>query len=473
MKYSLVLQEDKTTIMHDHCFFTNFHFDPEVYYFLYVGELKSYGLNSFLQKKLSAVVKRKVECLAVVPDIHDQYYYPNIIVPASANSKQINSSGRESFRRPSSVFLKDAVTNIYINNCLDVILDHQEQLYIYMFESDPAMTFDQRENVFLLGPDKELAKNLNNKAVQFELMDSRIPMVDYRICSDLQELLFTAAELRPLWSDGIFVSRVYSAAGIGSIITRNNTEIEDFFAGDPGPFLMTRFMPHIHDPTVLAVVANEQDVFIAGIADQRIEGGNRFVGSSWPSVLSADILQQLAEATCKVGQEIGRMGYRGIFGCDFIVTDDGQPLFIEVNARKQGTTLEFCYTLEQILGKGSPNLPELEYHAVLDNAFPTNTVHPPLVSNIKLCWETYNCKLKKQCMTSGYIPQALHEQKSFQRVARGRLQKDYLVLEHVGSGFTVHPGTFLGRVVAVGKRRQDVREGLALGRQLIDLTRQK
>ncbi len=76
-------------------------------------------------------------------------------------------------------------------------------------------------------------------------------------------------------------------------------------------------------------------------------------------------------------------------------------------------------------------------------------------------------------MTSGYIPQALHEQKSFQRVARGRLQKDYLVLEHVGSGLTVHPGTFLGRVVAVGKRRQDVREGLALGRQLIDLTRQK
>jgi hypothetical protein len=315
-----------------------------------------------------------------------------------------------------------------------------------------------------------LTKKFNNKAVQFELLDSSIPLVDFRICSSRAELLKVTAQLRAVWQDGIFVSRVYSAAGSGSIITTAQSEVESFFSDNDAPFLITRYIPHEHDPTVLAVVANDHDVYIAGIADQRIEGGNRFVGSIWPSVLAPTIQAELAAYTRQVGQLLGRHGYRGIFGCDYIVTADGQVRFIEINARKQGTTYEFCCALEQILPAGSPSLPELEYYAVRENRFPATMVEPPIAPAPILYWGTYNYKLKERRRTCGYIPHAEREQERFACVASGRLHKDFLVLEHVGSEMEVWPGTFLARVVAIGKDPRNVEEGLELGRKLIELT---
>jgi hypothetical protein len=84
-------------------------------------------------------------------------------------------------------------------------------------------------------------------------------------------------------------------------------------------YLVSRYMPHEDDPTVLGVVANEKDVYIAGVADQRIEHGNRFTGSTYPSKLPPDIITTLGELTRKAGKWLAANGYRGIFGCDYIV----------------------------------------------------------------------------------------------------------------------------------------------------------
>ncbi len=455
--------------MGNNYFFTNFRYDPDIYYFFYIGELKSHGLTEYLRDLWSQIQGRPVECIAIVPDLHDQYNYVNLIVPSPDAGENLQKRPM-SFRRNTGAFLQSVSKNKSIHALIDQILTHQDQLYIYMFESDSAMRLDQRRDVYLLGPDKDLSGKFNNKAVQFKLLDGIIPLVEYKICNSMPELLAVTERLRSSWADGIFVSRVYSAAGSASIVTRRQSDIKGFFTQDDAPFLITRYMNHECDPTVLAVVANEKDVFVAGVADQCIEGGNHFVGSTWPSVLAPDLIKQLCDCTRKVGQEIGRHGYRGIFGCDYIITRDNQVRFIEINARKQGTTLEFCYTLEQMLPSGSPNLPELEYFAVQKNRFPENMVEPPIVPDPVLCWGTYNYKLKQNRQTCGYIPQAKHERQSFAKVAGGKLAKDFLVLEHVGSGLQVQPGTFLARVVSTGKNMQDVQEGLALGRKMIDLT---
>ena len=457
--------------MQNNYLYTNFSYDPDIYYFFYIGELKSLGLANFLSRPFGQITDKRVECIAIVPDIHAQYNYSNIIVPGLEPEEEMRHDlPAASFRRDTATFLRTVSADESIQALIDQILAHQDELYIYMFESATDMTLDQRKGVYLLGPEKELAKKFNNKAVQFELLDRSIPLVDFRICSSRAELLKVTAQLRAVWQDGIFVSRVYSAAGSGSIITTAQSEVESFFSDNDAPFLITRYIPHEHDPTVLAVVANDHDVYIAGIADQRIEGGNRFVGSSWPSVLAPTIQAELAACTRQVGQLLGRHGYRGIFGCDYIVTADGQVRFIEINARKQGTTYEFCCALEQILPAGSPSLPELEYYAVRENRFPATMVEPPIAPAPILYWGTYNYKLKERRRTCGYIPQAVREQERFASVASGRLQKDFLVLEHVGSGMEVWPGTFLARVVAIGKDPRNVDEGLELGRKLIELT---
>ena len=124
-------------------------------------------------------------------------------------------------------------------------------------------------------------------------------------------------------------------------------------------YLISRYLPHDYDPTVLGVVANENDIYIAGVADQFIEHDTQFVGSVFPTALEENMIIQIEQHTRPVGQWLAREGFRGIFGCDYLVDPEGGVFFIEVNARKQGTAMEFCCTLENTLPKGSAMLPEL------------------------------------------------------------------------------------------------------------------
>lgn len=456
----------------DEILFTNFTYNPDFYYFLYVGELKTYSLNYFVQEALSRrIVNRPVKFVAIIPDICIQYNYTNIVVINPRGDEELitdhtivqkDKEPRRSWRIDATVFMRAVSNNKAVRRLIDRILEKQNKLYINLYESLLEMTLDQIDRVSILGPDKYLAKKFNNKITQYKLLEGFVPMADHRICEDLNCLLTTTSSLRNEWPDGIFISGAYSAAGINSAVTFNQQQVESRFGKTNDVYLISRFIPHQLDPTVLAVVANENDVYIAGIADQVIVGGNRFIGSKFPSAVTPEQRTALHEYTVIIGKFLGKQGYRGIFGCDYLIDEAGGVLFLEINARKQGTTLEFCFTLEQSLPEGSPMLPELEYFAVTESRFPPHTTE--MNGNIRnLHWGTYNYKLETKKLTTGYIPQNPYERETFRKVANGELIKDFVILEHPGTNFHVMPGSFLARVVSVARNMADVDEGLCQG----------
>ena len=456
----------------DEILFTNFTYNPDYYYFLYVGELKTYSLNYFVQEALSRRIPTKqIRFVAIIPDVCIQYNYANIIVINPLGEEEFISNHsfilngkapRHSWRINTAQFMSAVSNSKVVRRLIDQILERQNQLYINLYESVLEMTLDQIDRVSILGPDKYLAKQLNNKITQYKLLDGIVPLADHEVCEDKACLLKITANLRNTWTDGIFVSGAYSAAGINSAVTFNQEQVERKFGTTNDVYLISRYIPHQIDPTVLAVVASEKDVYIAGIADQVIVDGNRFIGSKFPSTVNGEQRQQLYDHTVSVGRLLGKKGYRGIFGCDYLIDNDGKVFFLEINARKQGTTLEFCFTLEQSLPEGSPMLPELEYYAVTENRFPPHIME--MKNNIRnLHWGTYNYKLETSKLTTGYIPQNPYERETFRKVANGELIKDFVILEHPGTNFLVMPGTFLARVVSVAKNREDVDEGLCQG----------
>ncbi len=65
----------------DEILFTNFTYNPDYYYFLYVGELKTYSLNYFVQEALAhRIPNRPIRFISMIPDVCIQYNYANIIV---------------------------------------------------------------------------------------------------------------------------------------------------------------------------------------------------------------------------------------------------------------------------------------------------------------------------------------------------------------------------------------------------------
>jgi len=450
--------------------FSNYHLQDNVHYFLYIGELKNYGLNIFLKESLSRIENRQYDFISIVPDIFEQYDYENLIVVNPEAEDYTCRYGRSvSCRIPANKFLLSVSENRQVRALVQELLGRQGNLYIYMYESMPEMTLDAIPGVSILGPDSHIASKLNSKVYQYQHLKDLIPVVDFAICSGLNDLIKTTDKLWRLWKDGIFVSLEYSAAGANSIIARSSRDIIKRFHEENETYLISRNIPHNYDPTVLAVVANEKDVYIAGVADQRIEKGTRFTGSTFPTNLSDETVGILNTITRIVGKWLVKEGYRGIYGCDFLVDHAGKVFFLEVNARKQGTTMEFCCTLEQNLPLGSPMLPELEYYAVTHGRFPDNIVE--MQDNLKnICWGTYNYKIDNMVSTEGYIPQHSREREAFRKVAANRLQKDFLILEHIGNDFIVAQGSFLGRIVAIGHDQSGVQQGLKLGQKTIELT---
>ena len=450
--------------------FSNYALEKDTQYFLYIGELKNYGLSEFLREALCKYFKTKIEFIAIIPDVCEQYNYKNLmVINPMTKAYECRYGSPVNCRISSSEFATCVSNSPEVHQLIEKILLNQEHLYVYMYESLIGLTLDELEGVSILGPDKTIARKMNNKTFQMTSLKDIVPTIEFRICSDYETLKKKCGLLWNQWQNGIFVTQEFSAAGINSTLAFCEQDVEEKFHGENVSYLISRYIPHDFDPTVLAVVANENEVYIAGVADQRIEGGNQFTGSVFPSALPDPIIEELKAHTRTVGKWLGKQGYRGIFGCDYIVTKDNKIFFLEINARKQGTTLEFCCMLEQLLPDGSPMLPELEFFAVTKNQFPDATVE--MAADTKdLHWGTFNYKIHSAVKTKTYIPQSVQERRAFDKVVSHQLKKDFLILEHIGSDFVVAEGSFIARIVALGHDRDSVAQGIDQGCKTIELT---
>ena len=447
----------------DDVVFENIRLEPGFEYFLYVGEIKAHGLNDFVRRGLERRFGRPFRAITVCPDVLQTYPPGNVL---AVNPWLTRSGGHVAERRPMDAFAHYLSCDRYFRALAERLLAAQGRLFVWMFEPKREFLLRDVRGLTLLGPDPAVVHAVNDKTWQYRALSAVVPMADFEICTGRETMLAACTRLGGVGGHGAFVSCPYSAWGVSSMVVLDPAQAAARFAQD-GCFLVSRYVPHVWDPTVLGVVGNEREVFVAGVADMTIEGGNKFRGSTFPSQLPPDVQRTLREQTAAVGRVLGRMGFRGIFGCDFIVTPGGRVYFIEVNPRKQGTTMEFCCTLEHLLPDGAPNLPELEICAVLDGRFPEGTPEGPdheLAARLGIHWGTYNYKVEAPGVrTVRAVLQDMPERDLFRRVAADG-PGGAVVLEHVGDRMAVMPGTFLGRVAAVAPTREQMLAALAGGR---------
>jgi predicted ATP-grasp superfamily ATP-dependent carboligase len=433
----------------DPLLFNNIKLEPDKAYFIYIGDIKNYGLNAFLIPHLQQIYGRPVECISLVPDVLACYDYPNLAVLNKESHWYYTDRDKSVNCRPTAGELAEQVSaSLLAQELIENILREQDFVYIHLFESRPEMTLADGETIKLLGPDPTLAYEFNNKINQFKMAcDLRLPMPEGFSCSCLEEAL-AAAESFFRSGEEAFISEAYSAAGSNSAFVCNIEEILQRFLLAEQPYLVTRRIQHTHDPTVLAVVANSQEVYVASVADQRMEQ-NQFRGSIFPTSLKEDVVNQIKDYTRTVGRFMGAKGYRGMFGCDFLVDEQEKPYFLEVNARKQGTTLESTLTMLHRL-PGHPNLLEIELSAITRGTFPEGLTEMDSTKS-DLCWGTYNVKSEQDIRVIKNLPSLRSEPEIFQYVFSEKGPEATATVEdHLGKGIYQRSGGFVGRCIAVG-----------------------
>ncbi len=430
--------------------FNSIALNPDKAYFIYIGEIKAHGLSAFLIPVLEQIYCRPVECIALVPDLLDRYPYSNLAVLNRESFHYYSSKGILVNCRPTAGdFAQEVSASLLAQKLLESIIREQDFVYIHMFASRSEMKLVDGERVKLLGPDPALAHHFNNKIIQYQMAcQLGIPVPEGFCCNCLEEALDSA---QSFFNSGeeVFVSEAYSAAGSNSSFASNCMEIRERFVGNDQPYLVTRRVPHRYDPTVLAVVANAQEVYVASVADQRMEE-NRFLGSTFPTVLEREVVQQIKKYTRLVGKHMGAQGYRGVFGCDFIVDEGGQIYFVEVNARKQGTTLESTLTMFHRL-PDHPTLPQIEFCAITKEKLPQDLTEMDSTRS-EICWGTYNVKSEQDIRVVQNVLCSQNEAEIFRQVSQTKgITSRAIVVDHLGPGVYQRKGGFVGRCISVGR----------------------
>ncbi|NDV18718.1 ATP-grasp domain-containing protein [Pseudodesulfovibrio sp. JC047] len=445
--------------------FTRTHLDPSISYFLFIGELKAYGLNDFVAKALEREFNTPFKAISIAPDLIDTSSFDNLILINPDARAEMETAGQKvAYRTPMADFSKTVSQSASINTVLDTLLERQDHVFVWMFESRPELDLGHDGQVLLLGPKADLIEHLNDKTWQYETFSQVVPVVNFMTCCGTTALKHCLEDMERHCQHGMFVSASHSAGGAQSMVCQCAEEALSRFTNDETQYLISAYTPHTSDPTVLAVVGNENEVYVAGVADMNIVDGNKFRGSTFPSTLPATIQADLRDHTAAVGRELGKLGFRGIYGCDYIVTENDEIFFIEVNARKQGTTMEFCSALEQLLPEEAPNLFDMECHAVLHDGLPATTTEPDhdAIINGHLHWGTFNHKVEQDVVTTDIIRQNIPERALFAETAK-KGSHGHVILEHTGKDVLVRSGTFLGRVAAVAATHDEMLQELKKG----------
>ena len=201
----------------------------------------------------------------------------------------------------------------------------------------------------------ELAHSLENKAFfRRHFTPLGIPFPEYKIY-DNHSLVATDDVLREFLElgDEVVVQDARLSGGKGTFMVSDPATLEYCFDAlrhmkSDGTIVVSRKIPSAHERSVQCV-ATRYGVFVGPLQKQiianpllanlNVPDGYKFCGIELnPDDAYAAAYPEIKAIAEKIGRELLALGYKGIFGIDFLIDESGTVFVLEVNPRLTGAT---------------------------------------------------------------------------------------------------------------------------------------
>ena len=205
-----------------------------------------------------------------------------------------------------------------------------------------------------LSSNQQLAKQLENKAAFRELMRPLgIPFAPYAIYGSNEEL--AGADYANLLREGtgFVLQDAQLSGGKGTRIIRDElsyqraiTEISH--VGGSGTFVVSELIPDARERSIQGCVTQygvftgplqKQIVADPVLSNLTVPDGDRFCGAEIGFADEcADAYPEMERYAKQIGEKAQQLGYKGIFGIDFLIDKQGRVYVLEMNPRITGVT---------------------------------------------------------------------------------------------------------------------------------------
>lgn len=278
----------------------------------------------------------------------------------------------------------------YIKKIIKKLLKKQDKVFILPFTTSNLKI--NLKNTFILGPNSKISEYYDNKINQIKLFDK------YNILNNTAKIIHSIKKIEKE-KYPYFIYSAHGCGGLGSKKIFFKSDLKQFFSElntkqKKGPFAITKLIQgKLISPNTTALVTNNNTIVIS-ISDQ-ILIENKYVGNIYPSKLNLRVKNEIIKNTKIIGNHLKNIGFRGLFGLDFIIDEKNKVYTVDLNSRRQGGYL--CNVL-MAKSKGI-NIIDLELKTILNeniknydyNDFQVNYVwaHKALVGNYDIIKNNY------------------------------------------------------------------------------------
>lgn len=308
---------------------------------------------------------------------------------------------------------EDFSNSYFINEIIRKLSKKQDIIYINAFTT--SFFNINADNILFIGPNPRIATYFDSKVIQRILLKNlNLPIPAGKIFNNFS-VVETAVESKKV--KGFFISAEYGSGGFEVAAIRKSIDLNKFKKrirpkNLKNRFIVTEILDKVVAPNATALILDNKNVFVISISDQ-IEIGTTYIGNIYPSCVCSQMQEKMIEYTRAIGLNLAKEGYRGFFGCDFVVTPEDKCYVVDINPRKQGGLLCNLLMFERLKPSGFPNLIELEFKATSGKevkgnfrAFENPTINyywahckiPPKEKNVKIKKEV-SIGLEEECFS--------------------------------------------------------------------------
>lgn len=231
--------------------------------------------------------------------------------------------------------------SIFIKELISKLGKKQDLIFIYNFTS--SFLKITHPKIKIIGPDPKVATAYDSKLTQYRLFKKlKLPTVKSKFYKRLSELINN-----PHLNYPFYISANYSSGGFESMIINNNNDLLKFNSkissiNKTGPIIASELINNIAiSPNVNALIDNKNEIKILNITDQLLNG-SRYLGNIYPSKINNKQKNIIENSIIKIGKQLAQSGFKGVFGCDFIINKDGNVYIVDLNPRRQGGHIMLC-----------------------------------------------------------------------------------------------------------------------------------
>ena len=209
--------------------------------------------------------------------------------------------------------------------------------------------------------DLNVIQFLNNKFKIREFIKNEVPILDYYFY-DSQEINYSKLANK-LTNKKLVVQESIGAGGDTTYLINNEKDLLNVKKNNCN-YCVSEYIKNI--PLNITLIIGDNDIRLLPISVQLIKVINnrfKYVGADFKHVekLSHDVIEKTYRYSKIIGNKVKKTGYRGILGIDYILTQDDNIIFMEINPRFQASSFLISRKLEEYF---NTNIAKLHYQAM-------------------------------------------------------------------------------------------------------------